>query len=50
MRIVAIDPGYERLGIAVLEKTNGKEVLIFSECFKTKSVLSFIERLELIGA
>ena len=49
MRIVAIDPGYERLGIAVLEKVAGKERLLFSECFKTKSVLSFIERLELIG-
>ena len=49
MRIIAIDPGYERLGIAVLEKINGKEHLIFSECFKTKSTLEFIERLEMVG-
>ncbi len=48
MRIIAIDPGYERLGIAVLEK-NKKEELIFSECFKTKAELPFIERLELVG-
>lgn len=48
MRIIAIDPGYERLGIAVLEKTN-KEVLLFSECFKTKATLSFFDRLELVG-
>ncbi|MHB1117980.1 MAG: crossover junction endodeoxyribonuclease RuvC [Minisyncoccota bacterium] len=48
MRIIAIDPGYERLGIAVLEK-NSKEELLFSECFKTKAALSFVERLELVG-
>jgi len=36
MRIIGIDPGYERLGIAVVEKNKGeKEVLIHSECFKT---------------
>ncbi len=48
MRIIAIDPGYERLGIAVLEKTK-KEELLFSECFKTKASLPFVERLELVG-
>ncbi|MFZ2522033.1 MAG: crossover junction endodeoxyribonuclease RuvC [Minisyncoccia bacterium] len=54
MRIVSIDPGYERLGIAILEKlpqgvTLGKEVLVFSECFKTSSKLPHSERLTLIG-
>ena len=49
MRIIAIDPGYERLGIAVLEKVSGKEQLVFSECFKTNATLEFIERLELVG-
>lgn len=49
MRIIAIDPGYERLGIAVLEKMAGKEHLVFSECFKTKATLEFIERLEMVG-
>lgn len=48
MRIISIDPGYERLGIAILEK-NKKEELIFSECFKTKASLPFVERLELVG-
>lgn len=48
MRIISIDPGYERLGIAILEKQK-RETLIFSECFKTKSDLPFIERLELVG-
>ena len=35
MIIISIDPGYERLGIAVLEKEEGKEKLIFSDCFRT---------------
>jgi crossover junction endodeoxyribonuclease RuvC len=49
MRIIAIDPGYERLGIAVIEKElSGKEVLIYSECFKTSSKLPHPERLRLI--
>ena len=51
MRILGIDPGFERLGIAVLEKNIGdkKEKVIFSECFKTSAKLEFSERLKLIG-
>src|SRR3990167_8834274 len=51
MRILGIDPGFERLGIAVLEKTRGdkKERVVFSECFKTSSKLDFAERLKLLG-
>lgn len=51
MRIIAIDPGYERLGIAVLEreKKGVKEKILFSECFKTKPTLPHSERLLLIG-
>lgn len=50
-RILGIDPGYERLGIAVLEKNKGekKEKVLFSECFKTSAKLNFSERLFLIG-
>jgi crossover junction endodeoxyribonuclease RuvC len=52
MRILGIDPGYERLGIAVLEKlpeVSPREKVIFSECFKTSAKLEFSERLHLIG-
>lgn len=49
MRIISIDPGYERLGIAIVERTGNKEVLVFSECFKTKASLPFFERLGLVG-
>lgn len=51
MRVLAIDPGYERLGIAVLEKkSGGKEYLIFSECFQTPKTSPFIDRLHAVGA
>ncbi len=51
MRILGIDPGYERLGIAILEKNkmDKKEKVIFSVCFKTSAKLEFPERLNLIG-
>jgi crossover junction endodeoxyribonuclease RuvC len=50
MRVLAIDPGYKRLGIAVLEKNErNEEQLIFSDCFKTDSKLNFEQRLKLIG-
>lgn len=49
MRIIAIDPGYERMGVAVVEKEGRKEVLVFSECFKTSAKISHEERLALIG-
>ena len=57
MRILGIDPGFERLGIAVVEKVayakgSGapRERVVFSECFKTSAKLEFFERLNLIGA
>jgi len=49
MKIISIDPGYERLGVAILEKTTGKETLVFSDCLKTDSKLPHEERLKIIG-
>lgn len=50
MKILAIDPGYQRLGIAVIEKTKGgKEVLIYSECFETDKSLEHSKRLSLVA-
>lgn len=50
MKILSIDPGYERVGIAILEKDkNNKEIVVYSNCFKTSKDLQFIERLNLIG-
>jgi crossover junction endodeoxyribonuclease RuvC len=51
MKILGIDPGFERLGVAILEKSpnDKKEKVVFSECFKTSAKLEFSERLLLIG-
>ncbi len=50
MKILGIDPGFERLGIAIIDKTKTeKESVLFSECFKTSAKLGFSERLVLIG-
>jgi crossover junction endodeoxyribonuclease RuvC len=45
MKILGVDPGYGRVGIAVIE--NG--VLLYSECFSTSSKNSFHLRLKEIG-
>ena len=49
MKVIAIDPGYERMGVAIIEKNGPKEELVFSECFKTSSNIEHSERLKLIG-
>lgn len=51
MKILGIDPGFERLGVAILEKNPGdkNEKVIYSECFKTSAKLEFADRLKLIG-
>lgn len=46
MKILGIDPGYERVGIAIVSK----EELLYSACFKTEKTLSLSERITLIGA
>ncbi len=50
MRILAIDPGFERVGIAIIDKTTTpKHGLVYSDCFKTSSKLPLCDRLNLIG-
>ena len=44
-RVLAFDPGYERLGVAVLEKDD----LLFSDCIRTSAKLEFPERLRQLG-
>ena len=55
MKILAIDPGFERLGIAVVEKvypsSGGRDtVLLASDCLRTSAKLPFPERLAKLGA
>lgn len=49
MRVLAFDPGYERLGAAVLEKQSGKEILLHSECIRTSAKSDFSVRLKELG-
>jgi crossover junction endodeoxyribonuclease RuvC len=50
MRVLGIDPGYERLGMAVLEKpAHGREILLYSDCFLTSKKSPHAERLLLIA-
>ena len=50
MRILAIDPGFERMGVAIIDKTvKPKHELVYSNCFKTSAKIPFHERLTLIG-
>jgi crossover junction endodeoxyribonuclease RuvC len=50
MRILAIDPGFERIGIAIIDKTlTPKHTLVYSSCFKTSAKIPFHKRLALIG-
>ena len=45
MRVLGIDPGYGRLGIAILEGDRQKQHVVFSECFVTSSDTPFSKRL-----
>ena len=45
MRVLAIDPGYGRCGVAVVEKENNMERLIDSACIETSSDDPFPARL-----
>lgn len=50
MKILGIDPGYERCGVAIIEKQEqGKEVVVFSTCLQTSSKLPLEKRLSIIG-
>jgi crossover junction endodeoxyribonuclease RuvC len=45
MRVLGIDPGYDRLGIAVVEGERERPVLIFSTCIETQKAENFSKRL-----
>jgi crossover junction endodeoxyribonuclease RuvC len=47
--ILGIDPGYGRIGIAIIEKTKNGDNLLHSECFETDSKLPHHKRLLKIG-
>lgn len=49
MKILSIDPGYDRCGVAVIEGERSRPTLIFSTCLRTSAKDSFHIRLAQIG-
>ena len=49
MIILGIDPGFERMGCAILKKNGKRNDLIYSVCLKTDKNLSFEKRLLSLG-
>lgn len=49
MKVLGVDPGYDRLGVAVIEKQDGKEVLLYSGCVETNKDTSLHDRLLVLG-
>jgi crossover junction endodeoxyribonuclease RuvC len=49
MRVIGIDPGYDRLGVAVMEYDNGREVLLHSSCVESNRAHSLPDRIHTIG-
>ena len=49
MKVLGIDPGYDRLGVAVVEKENGQEKLLFSDCISTDKTDGLPERIQAAG-
>ncbi|PIR82524.1 crossover junction endodeoxyribonuclease RuvC [Candidatus Kaiserbacteria bacterium CG10_big_fil_rev_8_21_14_0_10_59_10] len=49
MRVIGIDPGYGRCGVAVLESARPREILVYSSCIETPARAPFPERLAAIS-
>lgn len=49
MRVLGIDPGYDRLGVAVVDKTTTGEVLLYSACIQSDRKLTLPERVGFLG-
>lgn len=49
MKVIGIDPGYDRLGVAVMEKNHSHGNLLFSSCLVTDRAQDFSLRLRAIG-
>jgi len=49
MKVLAVDPGYDRLGVAVIEKQAGQEVLLYSGCVETDKQQSLEARIHAAG-
>lgn len=49
MKVIAVDPGYDRLGVSIMELIDGKEKLLHSGCIETSKDSPLNERLLFLG-
>lgn len=50
MRVISVDPGYDRLGVAVMERSlGGQELLLYSTCIQSDKQQSLATRIQKIG-
>jgi crossover junction endodeoxyribonuclease RuvC len=50
MLILGVDPGYDRIGIAIIKRINhSKNEVVYSECFQTSSKDEIYDRLLSVG-
>ena len=49
MRVIAVDPGYDRMGVAILEQRDGREGIVHSECITTDTPADLPSRLAALG-
>ena len=47
--MVSVDPGYDRIGVAVMELVDDKESLVYSTCIETNKNTVLSERLTYLG-
>src|ERR1041385_8469229 len=48
MRVIGVDPGYGRCGVAIVDRSGGQEHLVYSECIETAAGADFPERLRAV--
>lgn len=46
MRVLSIDPGYDRCGVAVIDEQGQKNHLVFSTCIQTDKKDDYVDRLK----
>lgn len=50
MKVLGIDPGYGRCGVAILERRGSTDTLLYSACIETTAEMEFNERLAAVVA
>ena len=50
LRVLGVDPGFGRAGVAVVERERGKDILLYSACVVTSPQEPFVKRLGAVAA